>query len=195
MALYSLLGSTALRRVLVHFAARPNSRLHFRALERRLGLSRQSMKNALDTLEELGLVRREAEGQRAFYVASDHPGWGAVRDVVRSFASPAEIVGDLLRGVPGVRAAFVFGSAASGRMRPDSDIDVMVVVDDAADARALGMFVLEAGMILGREIDLKCYAPSELRAERERPGTSYLKRVLAGPKEFAVGSFEDAVPA
>lgn len=194
MALRSLLGSEALRRVVVHFAARPGSRLHFRALERRLELSRQSLKNALDTLEGLGLVRREAEGQRVVYAATEHAGWDALRALVRAFAEPAEVVGDLLRGVPGVRAACVFGSAASGRMRADSDVDVLVV-DDSADPGALGIAALEAGMVLGREIDLKRYAPEELRAERARPGTGYLKRALAGPTRWAVGSAEEAFAA
>ena len=62
MALQSLLGSTSMRRALMHFAARPASRLHFRALERRLGVARQSLKNTLDTLEALGLVTERPSG-------------------------------------------------------------------------------------------------------------------------------------
>lgn len=194
MDLQPLLASETSRRVIVHFAARPGSRLPFRALERRLGLSRPSLRNALDTLVGLGLVCRAHEGQRVVYAAADHDGWSTLRDLVRRLASPTEVIGDLLRGVPGVRAACVFGSAVNGRMSPDSDVDVLVV-DDAADPGALGIAALEAGMVLGREIDLKRYAPAELRAERSRPGTSYLKRVLAGPILWAVGSREEAFAA
>lgn len=192
MALQSLFGSEALRRVVVHFAARPHADLHFRALERRLGLSRQSLKNALDTLEALGLVTRSADGQRVRYRAAEHAGWGTLRELIRTFAAPAEVVGDLFRGVPGVRGAFVFGSAATGQMRPDSDVDVFVI-GDAADAGALGMATLEAGMVLGRDIDLKHYTPADLQAERARAGTSYVKRVLAGSTQWAVGSPEEAL--
>jgi predicted nucleotidyltransferase len=192
MALQSLLGSQALRRVVVHFAARPGSNLHFRALERRLGLSRQSLKNALDTLEALGLVTRSEDGQRVFYKAADHPGWKTLRELIRTFAAPAEVIGDLFQGMPGVRGAFVFGSAASGRMRPDSDVDLLVI-SDGADDGALGMATMEAGMMLGRDIDLKPYTPAELRAEQARGGTSYVKRVLAGATQWAVGSPEEAL--
>jgi hypothetical protein len=62
MTLQSLLGSEAMRRLVVHFVARPESDLHFRALERRLALSRQSLKNALDTLERMDLVVRTETG-------------------------------------------------------------------------------------------------------------------------------------
>lgn len=191
MSLQSLLGSQALRRVVVHFAARPSSNLHFRALERRLGLSRQSLKNALDTLERLGLVVRDA-GPRVFYRAADHPGWNTLRELIRTFAAPAEVIGDLFQGVDGLRGAFVFGSAASGRMRADSDVDVLAITD-GADAGALGMASMEAGMLLGRDIDLKPYSRDDLRAEQARPGTSYVKRVLAGSTQWAIGSPEEAL--
>jgi predicted nucleotidyltransferase len=194
MSLQSLLGSETLRRVVVHFAARPGSNLHFRALERRLGLSRQSLKNALDRLEELGLVTRSEERQRVHYRASDHSGWNALRDLIRAFAAPAEVVGDLFRGIPGVRGAFVFGSAATGRMRADSDVDVFVIGENA-DAGALGMASMEAGMVLGRDIDLKHYTPADVRAERARAGTSYVKRVLDGVIQWAIGSPEEAFSA
>lgn len=43
--------------------------------------------------------------------------------------------------VPQVRFAYLFGSRAQGRERPDSDIDVAVVLDDgiaAAEAERIG---------------------------------------------------------
>lgn len=194
MSLRSLLGSEALRRAVVHFAARPTLSLHFRALERRLGLSRQSLKNALDTLEALGLVTRSEDGQRVFYQTADHPGWRSLRELIRTFAAPAEVIRDLLQGIRGVRGAFVFGSAATGRMRPDSDIDVFVIID-GADLGELGMAGMEAGMLLGRDIDLKPYSSAAFRTERTRAGTSYVKRILAGATDWAVGSPEEAFSA
>lgn len=194
MALRDLLGSESLRRLVIHFAARPQSRLHFRALERRLGLSRQSLRNGLDTLESLGLISRSTVGRQVVYGATEHGGWVALRALIRDFAAPAEVVGDLLRGVPGVRAACVFGSAAAGSLRADSDVDVLVV-DDAADDGELGTAAMEAGMMLGRDVDLKRYTAPELRAERGREGTSYVKRLLAGPVQWAVGSVTEAFGA
>ena len=103
--------------------------------------------------------------------------------------SCSEVVGDLLAAVPGVRAVCVFGSVVSDRMREDSDVDVLVV-GDGTDPGALGLASLEAGRILGRVIDLKYYAFETFRAECERPGTSYLKRVLAGHSHWSIGSLD-----
>jgi predicted nucleotidyltransferase len=191
MALKSLLGSTSMRRALVHFAARPASRLHFRALERRLGVARQSLKNTLDTLEALGLVTRTAERRRVVYEAANPEAWATLREMIRTFATPVEVIGDLFQDLPGVRGALVFGSAASGRMRADSDVDLLVIADET-DPGALGMAALEAGLLLGREIDLKRYSPAELQAERARPGTSYLKRAIESATQWALGTPEEA---
>jgi len=175
----------------MHFAARPASRLHFRALERRLGLARQSLKNVLDTLEGLGLVTRTTERRRVIYQAADPERWATLREMIRAFATPAEVIGDLFQDLPGVRGALVFGSAASGRMREDSDVDLLVIADEA-DPGDLGMAALEAGLLLGREIDLKRYTPAELKEERARAGTSYLKRVMDGATQWALGTPEEA---
>lgn len=55
-----------------------------------------------------------------------------------------------LAGAAGVRAAFVFGSVARGKARPDSDVDIAVVgqgIDTLSLSAALSM-------ALGREVDV-----------------------------------------
>ena len=193
MALDALLASDALRRVVIHFAVHPEQRLHFRGLERHLGLARQSLRNALDRLETAGLILPVTEGRRVVYETTDHPGWGPLREMVRVFGDPAEVLGDLLADVPGVEAAFLFGSVVKGAPRPDSDVDVFVIGDDV-DPAALGGAVLEASTTLGREIDLKHYTRTRLHHVLREGGTSYLQRVLEGPKRWLVGSPEMLAP-
>jgi len=43
---------------------------------------------------------------------------------------------DELSKVPGARALIVFGSVARGDYRPDSDVDLLLVVEDVRRARA-----------------------------------------------------------
>lgn len=120
----AFLGSEARARLLTHFAVYPASREHLRALERHTGLGKRSLQTELERLEAMGLVRRQREGRRVRYVRdAAHPQWRAIDSLVRAYA-PALVLRDALRGVPGVEAAFVFGSAARGETRPDSDIDL-----------------------------------------------------------------------
>jgi predicted nucleotidyltransferase len=45
-----------------------------------------------------------------------------------------ETLSEPVSRVPGVLFAYLFGSAASGQMRPSSDVDVAVYLDSSADA-------------------------------------------------------------
>jgi predicted nucleotidyltransferase len=192
MSLDVLLASSALRRLIVHFVVHSTQRLHFRGLERHLELSRQSLSNALDLLVSLGMIRSIRDGQRVVYEPTDHPGWRLMSEMVRTFEDPAEVLRDLLGSVPGVRAAFIFGSFASRSARPDSDIDLFIF-EDGVDTTRLGEAVIEAEITLGRPVDIKRFTPDKLRSALQREGTSYLKRVLDGPKRWVIGS-ADALP-
>ena len=50
--------------------------------------------------------------------------------VLRDLASIKRAVIPYLDSKPGVQAAYIFGSLVSGRARPDSDIDLAVLVSD-----------------------------------------------------------------
>lgn len=41
-----------------------------------------------------------------------------------------ERLGAAVREIPGVRLAYLFGSQATGRARPDSDVDLALLIDD-----------------------------------------------------------------
>jgi predicted nucleotidyltransferase len=48
-----------------------------------------------------------------------------------------ETLGATLEGRPEIRFAYVFGSAGRGKLRPLSDVDVAVYLDDAVDVVVL----------------------------------------------------------
>src|SRR4051794_1945543 len=88
-----VLASPALARLVVHFALHGHEPHHVRALQRRGGLSMSSLNRELRRLEGRGLVVRADEGGRALYrAADDHPAWKTLRQLVRDFADPAEVV-------------------------------------------------------------------------------------------------------
>ena len=115
-------------RVLIHFLLHPDRRLHFRGLQEHTGLGTGALQRELARFEALGVVAREEQQGRVYYQAvADHPSWGAFRTLVRQHADPAEVVREALRDVPGIQAAFVFGSTVRGGARADSDVDVLIV--------------------------------------------------------------------
>lgn len=63
-------------------------------------------------------------------------------------------VAETLSSLPGIRIAIVYGSAVTGRMRPDSDVDVAVLFDRALDMAARLELWDKLTDALKREVDL-----------------------------------------
>jgi predicted nucleotidyltransferase len=181
-----VLASPAFARLLLHFALHGDEPQHVRALQRRSGLSMSSLNRELRRLEERGLVERGAEGSRVRYHAvATSTGWRVMRELIREFAHPAEVVEEALAGVEGIEAAFVYGSFARGDARDDSDVDVLVVGDADAQAR-LGRQAAEASLLLGRPVEVRAYTREKLKRQLDA-GSAVLGRILAGPKRWLVG--------
>lgn len=60
----------------------------------------------------------------------------------------------LLARHPSIKLAILFGSQASGKARPDSDIDLAVLGDGALSADEKALLIGEIGQAFGRPVDL-----------------------------------------
>jgi predicted nucleotidyltransferase len=96
----------------------------------------QGVRNALERLVEQGVVRRSQAGASYLYelnrqhLAAPHLiGLATLRDDL--FARWRELIG---QWPVQPRVVVLFGSAARGDMRPNSDIDLLVVTDDEHEA-------------------------------------------------------------
>lgn len=184
--LSSVLASGALARLVTHFAVRPDERPHARALQRHTGLTPRSLQVELARLERLGVIERRPEGHRVRFALNDgSPRWRALRQLIPELADPVDVMRDVLSDVPGVVAAFVFGSLARGDVREDSDIDVFVLSEDVPED-LLARRTLDAGVLLGREVNVVQIARGELR-HRLKTGSGFLPRVIGGAKRWLVG--------
>ena len=186
MPLTDLFRSPALARLLVHFSLHPDRALHFRALHRHTNLGIRSLQTELGRLERLGLLRREQRDRKVVYVPEPaHPGWRPIREMVAQFSDPAEVLDDALESVEGIEAAFIFGSFARGDVRPDSDVDALVI-GDGLDSTRLGRAALSSSVLLNREVHILRHSWGSLSDRLER-GSPFIRSVLAGPKRWIVG--------
>lgn len=186
--LASVLASRALAAVVIYFVLHPDQALHFRALQRVTRVSSRSLQHEMARLEGLGMVRRERDGRLVRYRAvAGHPRWSVLREMVRQFAQPAELLRVALADVPGLDVAFIFGSFARGDMHENSDIDVFALGDALKnlDTRlALTQRTVEASILLDREVNVTRYTHDKMEARRTG---EFLSTVLAGPKQWLVG--------
>ena len=181
--LSGFVGSEARGRLLAHFVARPESRLHVRALERDTGIGKRSLQKELARLVEMGLVRREREGRRVVYVRGGYTAeWRALEKLVATYGIPLLLRAALV-GVPGVEAAFIFGSLARGDARPDSDVDLLVYGEQIGPSCDF----LDVFCVLERKLDDHWFDRDRFNRWND-PRVSFLPTALAGPKIWLIGS-------
>ncbi len=196
----SLLGRSEIRRRILRLLVdAPNERLHLREIARRASTSAGTAARELRRLEEAGLVKRDREGAQVYFRSRPESSlYPPVRALVHATAREAvtplapsrtsdrlglETAGRLgseLAGVFGKRLVdvYLFGSRARGDHDPDSDVDVLIVLDEidsyATDLRLSGeatsRLSLEAGVTISRLL-----ATRESWERRDRP----ILRVIA----------------
>ncbi|MEK6612150.1 MAG: nucleotidyltransferase domain-containing protein [Gemmatimonadota bacterium] len=187
-----LLASPALCRLVTHFVLHPHADLHFHGLKRVTGLPNRSLQLELARLERLGLIMRKADGRLVRYVVqADVARWRALREMIRQFVEPADVLRVALANVAGIEVAFVYGSFARRHdVHPDSDVDVFVVsaqIDQSVMRTAVAAELLEVSGLLHREVNASRYTPSRL-AGKIAEHSRFIATVLEGEKDWIIGS-------
>lgn len=164
---------------------RPGTELHLRELHRRSGLSIRPVQQELRKLASIGLVIVRTDGNRSYYGANTaHPLFPEIRGLVEKTTGVRAVLEQALRD-PGIRFAFIFGSVASRKARPESDLDLFVIGD-------LGLRKL-AGQLsglsdrIGREINPHVMTEGEF-TRRRRARDRFVTQVVSSDKTFVIGT-------
>lgn len=191
-ALLPLFRSEMQIRLLALLLLQPDRSWTLQQLAATLAAPQSSVHRELHRAEAAGLVNRDAAARpHRFSGATDDPlAEPLVTLLQRSVGVEEQLRAALDR--PDVSAAVIHGSWASGRRRPDSDIDVLVVGDAALlDLRRV---VRPIGKTAGRTIDLTVMTAAEFR-ELLAHRSSFARRLLDEPTTTLVGDFADLTEA
>lgn len=174
----SVLGRSLIRqRLLAQLIDAPGERYHLRELARRVHTSAGTASRELGRLAADGLVVSEVEGrQRYFRVNTASPLYAPLRDIVRRTIGAPALLRRYLTGIEGVERAMIFGSCADGRLKADSDIDLLVI--GTPDRDALTDALEAAGQELGRDVNEVVMTEHELD-ERRRRQAGFVQSVAA----------------
>ncbi len=191
--LASLFPSMAMARLVVFFAVHPAQRFHLRELKRRSLLSSASLQRELRRLVESGAIeRRKDDGgdNRVYFAANEgHDAWRAWTLLLRSVAAPSDVLREALVDAPGIEGAFIYGSTVRGNTRPESDVDVFLIVREGQPTRACRRRLSETEFLIGKPLDVVEYS-ARMAQQRASSGSSFLSRVLAEPKTWVYGGPE-----
>ncbi|MDP2956213.1 MAG: nucleotidyltransferase domain-containing protein [Longimicrobiales bacterium] len=190
-SLASLFPSMAMARLVVFFAVHPGQRFHLRELKRRTRLSSASLQRELRRLVDSGaLEREEGDDHRVHFTQKEaHDAWRAWTLLLRSIATPADVLREALVDARGVEGAFVYGSTVRGDARPGSDVDVFLIVREREPSRAWRRQLSEVEFLLGRPLDVVEYSVGTAQPGA-RSGNPFLRRILAEPKTWICGGPE-----
>jgi predicted nucleotidyltransferase len=184
----ALFGQTR-RKVLALLFGHPEESFYLREIVRAVGGGTGAVQRELEQLTSAGLILRKADGRQIYFTANpDSPVFEEVRNLVTKTIGVHEVMRLALADFAERRlilSAFIYGSAATGKDRPESDVDLMIVGD--LTLSALLSVLRPAQDRLGREINPTIYPVEELR-HKLAGGNHFLKAVLSRPKIMLVGN-------
>jgi len=186
----ALFASDALVALLKVFITSPDQSFYQNELAAVTRAGRYTVQRELLRLEKAGLVTSARRGNRVYYNADrSHP---AFEDLKRMFLKTVSL-GDALRAglspvAAKVRAAFIYGSYASGLEKAGSDIDLMIVGD--LTPRETASVLGPLGRQLGVEFNPVVYPVREFKALVKQKH-HFVTGVLKGPKIFLIGGEDD----
>ena len=183
----ALFGQTK-RRVLALLFGRPESAFYLREIARETGSGTGAVQRELAQLVAAGLVRRSRQGLHVYFNADPaSPVFGEMRSLLAKTAGIADVLRAGLAELPRkakILVAFIYGSVAAGQHTSASDIDLMVIGRvELADLLPALRPIQDR---LGREVN-----PTIYRAEELAEPSSFVRRVLDGPKIMLVGTEDD----
>lgn len=163
-----------------------------REAARLAGLSHHGIQ-ALDELTGTGIVtRREASGQNLYTFNEEHALASAVADLFEAERRQAKELmarlAEILEATGGVATAAVFGSAARGDTGPESDFDVLVLVEGEGRVSVVHDALSDAAPALRRRFGTRV-SPVVLSVERARrqyrDGAGFLSDALNDARAVA----------
>ena len=164
------------QKILSYFFLHEGNELYVNEMCRRFGLDRGNLVRKLKELAEEGILRSEWKGNQRYY--SLNPSFPLFKEYKKIFVKtlgfePA--VKGILKEIPGIRKALLFGSYAQDKMDPSSDIDLLVV--GLHDTIELQKRIARLQKTLDREINVISMSPEEY--ERKRRTSPLLKSIQA----------------
>jgi predicted nucleotidyltransferase len=188
------LFSTTQQRVLGLLFGQPDRSFYATELIALVGAGSGAVQRELARLEQSGLVTVRKLGTQKHYQANpDSPLFAELCGIARKTVGLAEPLRAALAPLASrIVAAFVYGSVAKGQDTAASDIDVMVVSDDVTYADVFAVLEPTSAM-LNRRINPTVYTRRDL-GKRIKEGNAFVKRVLAQPKVWLIGTEDDVAP-
>ena len=182
----SLFGRSRVRdRILLEFFAKRGTSAHVREMARRVKASAPTVGAELAELARLGVLQTQTVGRSLVYSINERsPLLGEIRALVQKTIGIEGLLAKAVEGLPGVEAAYIFGSYAAGTDRAGSDVDLLVI--GRPNRVALSEKLAPVERSIGRDVNVVMKTEAQLR-ERRSSGDPFWRQVFGKPMIHVAG--------
>jgi predicted nucleotidyltransferase len=155
-------------RILALLSENPQREYYLHELGRLLGKKPGVFQRGLNSLQAQGwIVSRKQGNLRLLKINNCHPLYKEIASVVRKTVGVEAQLKKVVDDIKGIKFALIFGSYARGGMRPDSDVDLLVIADDPAAEDKLVEKLAIIERAFSREVNYKIYEDCDFRRRRK----------------------------
>ncbi len=157
---------------------------YLREMQRQSGLSIAPIQQELDRLKTIGLVKVRKDGNRTYYSAnSTHLLSSDIHSLVEKTSGATALLQQALSD-PDIRFSFIFGSVASGKANPESDLDLFVIGD--LGLRKVSKLLRGISERIGREINPHVMTVKEFTTKLKSKD-HFISSIMGSEKVLLVG--------
>jgi len=182
----SIFGRSRVRdRILLEFFAKPATAAHVREMARRVHASPPTVGAELAELARLGILQTRAIGRSLVYSVNDRsPLLAEVRGLIEKTIGIEAMIRKALDGLPGVEAAYIFGSYAAGTAKAQSDVDLLLI--GRPDRVALSERLAQVERAISRDVNVVTKSEEQVRGRRQE-GDPFWRQVRRQPLVHVFG--------
>ncbi len=161
----SLRSKVAIK-LLDYYFLNPDAQAYINELARILELDPKNTETKLKEFEKEGFFKSEFRGkQRYFFLAKDNPVLEHYRQIFLKTYGIEKRLKDMLRGIKGLKEAYIFGSYANNSMDSSSDIDILAI--GSHSVLELQRVIVKLQKDVGREFNVTNLSPREFEAKKK----------------------------
>jgi len=171
--------SQVTKKVLNYFFLNQGARAYTNQLARLLGVDPKNLDRKLKEFERLGLFKSEFSGkQRYFFLNSRFPLLREYRKIFLKTHGVEQELRSVFSKLPGLQAAYLFGSYAKGSFDAVSDIDLLLI--GSHTPLLAQKLILPVQKEIQREVNIIDMTEEEFRTKK-RTGNAFLKNIFSQP--------------
>lgn len=189
-SLADALFTSTQQKVLGALFGQPDRSLFVTQIMQLAGSGRGAVQRELARLLKGGLVSVQMIGTQKHYQANaDSPLFEEICGIMQKTVGLASPIREALESLPEMPSlALVYGSVAKRTDTSASDIDLLIVSDNA-ELEQIYAVLMPVERVLSRQISLTLYSQSEYQRRLDE-GNPFLARVLEGPTINLIGSVD-----